>query len=192
MREDNAADRLLTKGRHLGLIPSSMTSELEETQRTVRDLVRTLESITVKPGSRINELLVSKGAVELHEALNAAKLLKRPEISMQDLVSLGILDSVPNEEISLRLETEIKYEGYIERQNREVSQFKKMEKVRLPVDIDYDVVQGLSTELREKLKAIRPQSLGQASRVPGITPAALSALMVRLRSQIPNREISNS
>ena len=98
------------------------------------------------------------------------------------MVHLGILDSGLDAELRSQIEIRLKYEGYIDRQIREANQFQKMEKALIPEDIDYDKVQGLSRELRERLKSVRPHSLGQVSRIPGITPAALSALMVRMRA----------
>jgi tRNA uridine 5-carboxymethylaminomethyl modification enzyme len=102
---------------------------------------------------------------------------------VRDLVSLGILDTDVDDDIARRVEIELKYEGYIERQEREAGQFKKMERVLIPDDLDYHSVQGLSRELRERLSVVRPLSLGQVSRLPGITPAAVSALMVSLGSR---------
>jgi tRNA uridine 5-carboxymethylaminomethyl modification enzyme len=98
-------------------------------------------------------------------------------------VHLGLVPGDISQDVARRLEIELKYEGYIERQSREAGQFKRMEKAILRQDLDYDAVAGLSRELRDKLKAIRPANLGQASRIPGITPAAIGALMVKLRQR---------
>lgn len=100
-----------------------------------------------------------------------------------DLVALGVIGNDVAPEILNRIEIDIKYGGYIDRQKREASQFKKMQNVTIPVDLDYDSVHGLSRELTERLKEVRPETLGQASRVPGITPAAMTALMVGLRAR---------
>ncbi len=98
-------------------------------------------------------------------------------------MSLGLLDPGLDPDALRRIEIDLKYEGYIERQKREANQFKKMEKIRIPEDTDYDRIDGLSRELRERLKAVRPHSMGQVSRIPGMTPAALTALMVGLRAK---------
>jgi tRNA uridine 5-carboxymethylaminomethyl modification enzyme len=182
LREDNVADRLLQKGHELGLVPDTVVRRFEERDALLREASRRLETIRIKPEDGVNDMIRSKGGSDLAEAVSAAKLLKRPEISIEDLVSLGLLDPGMDPEIARRIEIDLKYEGYIERQKREAGQFKKMEKVAIPQDVDYDRVPGLSRELRESLKTIRPASLGQVSRIPGITPAALAALMVCLRA----------
>ena len=100
---------------------------------------------------------------------------------MEDFVFLGIIEPGMDPYVMRQIEIQLKYEGYIDRQTREANQFQKMEKIHIPEDLDYERVEGLSRELRESLKSRRPHSLGQVSRIPGITPAALSALMVRIR-----------
>ena len=182
LREDNAAERLLRKGQALGLVPSHLVDELETKLRMLENNLRLLEGIRVKPTAKVNDLIRSRGGREIIEAMSGIRLLKRPEISVEDLVHLGILDSGLDAELRSQIEIRLKYEGYIDRQIREANQFQKMEKAIIPEDIDYDRVQGLSRELRERLKSVRPHSLGQVSRIPGITPAALSALMVRMRA----------
>jgi tRNA uridine 5-carboxymethylaminomethyl modification enzyme len=183
LREDNAADRLLAKGHALGLISAELNSELQERRCLQEELSRGLDSAKVFPSGEVNEFIRARGGQEIHEPVTGTRLLKRPEISATDLAELGMLPNDLDPEIARRLETEIKYEGYIERQRREAHRFKQMEQVRIPDDLDYDAVHGLSAELRERLKAVRPASLGQVSRIPGITPAAVSALMISLRSK---------
>jgi len=182
LREDNAPERLSRKGQQLGLIPGSVVKDLEERARLVDEQLRIVETIRVKP-EEVNDLIRSKGGSEIREAVSAGKLMRRPEIAADDLIGLGILDVSLDRQAAAKVEIQLKYQGYIERQKREANQFQKMEKVLLPEGLDYDIVPGLSRELRERLKSLRPRSLGQASRVPGITPAAISALMVCLRSK---------
>lgn len=181
LREDNAVERLLAKGRDIGLMCSDEVSLHEHKLRIVQAQADMLENVRVKPDGPVNELIRSRGGTEIREAVSAAKLLKRPEVTAEDLKRLGILDPGLDTEIARRIEISVKYEGYIDREKREANRFRKMEQVAIPDDIDYDGVPGLSRELREKLKCVRPSSLGQVSRVPGVTPAALSALMVRIR-----------
>jgi tRNA uridine 5-carboxymethylaminomethyl modification enzyme len=147
----------------------------------VEEQLSLLEGAKVKPDGAVNELIRSRGGAEIRETVSAARLLKRPEITADDLKRLGVLDSGLDDRVARQIEIRIKYEGYIDRQKREANQFLKMEKVAIPEGLDYDQIPGLSRELREKLKSIKPGSLGQVSRVPGVTPAALSALMVRIR-----------
>jgi tRNA uridine 5-carboxymethylaminomethyl modification enzyme len=182
LREDNADERLLKKGEALGLITSSLVKEFERKQCDIEQQMQHLENLRVRPREEVNDLLRSRGGSDIKEPLSAAKLLKRPEMSAEDLIRLGLLDGV-DPDVAKQLEIQIKYEGYIDRQQREAAQFRRMEKVLIPEDMNYDSVPGLSRELKEKLTAIRPRSLGQVSRVSGITPAALSALMVRIKAR---------
>jgi len=181
LREDNAAERLLRKGQTLGLIPESLVTELDAKLRLVEEQAELLRSVRVKPDLKMNGLILSRGGSEMREVTTAAKLLKRPEINMDDLVCLGIIAPDMDPFVARQIEIQLKYEGYIDRQRREANQFQRMEKVLIPEDLDYDNVEGLSRELRESLKSVRPRSLGQVSRMPGITPAAMSALMVRIK-----------
>lgn len=183
LREDNAAERLLKKGEALGLIPSALVKAFESKQIAMEQQTRRLESLRVKPCEEVNELLRSRGGVAMTDALSAIKLLKRPEVSAGDLLRLGFLDADLDPDIAKQIEIQVKYEGYIDRQKREADQFRRMEKVLIPESMDYDDVPGLSRELKEKLGQIRPRSLGQVSRVSGVTPAALSALMVRIKAR---------
>ncbi len=183
LREDNAAERLLRKGQTLGLIPGSLVTELEARLHLVEEQAELLRNVRVKPDRKMNGLIRSRGGSEMREVTTAAKLLKRPEINMDDLVCLGIIAPDMDPYVVRQIEIQLKYEGYIDRQTREANQFQRMEKVLIPEDLDYDNVEGLSRELRESLKSVRPRSLGQVSRMPGITPAAMSALMVRIKAR---------
>ncbi len=168
-------------GRELGLIPGSSLGLLETRLKILGQLIDRLQVFPIKPDEQVNAILISRGVPELRETITAAKLLKRPDVTVNDLVFLGILDSSLDPVILDQLEIRIKYQGYIDRQNREVNQFQKMERSTIPDNFDYNLVDGLSNELKEKLMIARPFSLGQASRIPGITPAALTALMIQIR-----------
>jgi len=183
LREDNAGSRLLKKGYALGLIPKYLIEELELKEENLKKNLRLLEAIRVKPTEELNGLVRMKGGREIRDALSGVKLLKRPEVSVDDLVALGLLDASMPPDDRYALEIMVKYEGYIERQRREASQASKMERVFIPEDLDYNAVPGLSREIRERLSSARPESLGQLARIPGVTPAAVTALMVRLRQK---------
>jgi tRNA uridine 5-carboxymethylaminomethyl modification enzyme len=117
----------------------------------------------------------------LNEPVSLEKLLKRPELSYSDLETLAPPSKPLSERVREQVEVECKYEGYLRRQEAEVNKFKQLEQTLLPKDFDYQAIPGLSNEIRQKLTSIRPASLGQASRIPGMTPAALSILMVYLK-----------
>lgn len=181
LREDNAADRLLKKGHHLGLIAEHVVCRYEERRRELEHACRSLDTAKVRPSEELNSMVARRGGSEITETITGTKFLKRPEVSAADLVGLGLLPLGMDAELARSIEIEVKYEGYIDRQRREVERFRHLEHTRLPEDFDFDGVPGLSRELRERLKTVRPASLGHASRVPGITPAALTAMMVSLK-----------
>jgi tRNA uridine 5-carboxymethylaminomethyl modification enzyme len=140
--------------------------------------VARLESTKVHPTAAVNRLLEDLGSAPLKTALTLADLLRRPEIQYDKLARFvppaSALPSAVTEQVTIQ----VKYQGYLERQEAQVARFKKLETRPLASDLDYDAVGGLSTEVREKLKAVRPTSLGQASRISGITPAAIAMLDV--------------
>jgi tRNA uridine 5-carboxymethylaminomethyl modification enzyme len=183
LREDNAGVRLMEKGRDLGLVPRELWEELLERTRMVQQGLEELRQKRIRPDERVNQLIQSKGGAPLRSVITGEALLKRPEISIKDLMELGELEMAHEPWVAGQIEIETKYQGYIDRQNREVERFKKLERVRIPEGVEFRAIPGLTSEMREKLGEIRPQSLGQASRIPGMTPAGISALMIRLRRQ---------
>jgi tRNA uridine 5-carboxymethylaminomethyl modification enzyme len=189
LREDNADLRLGQIGREIGLVDASVHQRLVEKRRWIeRELVR-LEATVLRPSDEVQALLATLGTAPLRKSASLAALLRRPELGYRDIVALegGIAGSVRSDarpgsdDACAQVEVEIKYGGYVERQCELVERSRRMEAVGLPTDLDYSRVSGLSHEVREKLSAIRPRSLGQASRISGITPAALSLLAVHLR-----------
>jgi tRNA uridine 5-carboxymethylaminomethyl modification enzyme len=184
LREDNADERLVKKGESVGLVTSETVKIVEKRKEKLRRYLNQLNEIKVKPSVELNDLVLSRGGTKIREAMSAAKALKRPEIDMCDLLSLGVLgpDKI-DPKLASQIEIELKYEGYINRQQREADQFAKLERVAIPETFDYETVSGLSRELKERLSLVRPSSIGQASRVSGVTPAALTAIMVILRSR---------
>jgi len=140
-----------------------------------------LEDKQISPKAEINEKLEAIGSAPIRNQTSLAQLLRRPEITLSHVTAFaGELDGFAPD-ITLQAEVEIKYAGYIDRQTEMVERFKKIENVHLPEDLDYSEITGLSREVREKLIRIKPRSLGQASRIAGITPAAISLLSVYLR-----------
>ena len=137
----------------------------------------------IKPGPEINSLLEGLGSAPLRQTCSLKSLLRRPEVSLEDLASFARLDKELSTGVKREIQLQIKYQGYIDRQSEQVERFRKMESVALPEDITYDGLSGLSNEAIEKLTSIQPRSLGQASRISGITPAAISVLQIHLRKQ---------
>lgn len=183
LREDNADLRLTEVGHRIGLASEEASRKAQEKRNRIASLVEILNNTRISPTPDINASLESAGSTRLRSQCSLAQLLRRPEISFTDLpLLLSDLAHIPYP-VGLQAEVEIKYSGYVERQMEGVKRFRKMEALRLPEDIDYSAMHGLSCEVREKLTCIRPRTLGQASRISGITPAAISLLSVYLKKQ---------
>jgi tRNA uridine 5-carboxymethylaminomethyl modification enzyme len=181
LREDNADLRLLEKGYELGLLDYSVYRELLDRREAVGAELERLRKTFVRPSSQVSEILGRRGSNPLDEPVSLEKLLKRPELSYADLDALCGADSTISQRTKEQVEIECKYEGYLRRQESEVNRFKQMEEMLIAPDFPYDQVPGLSNEVRQKLGAVQPVSIGQASRIPGMTPAAISILLVFLK-----------
>ena len=190
LREDNADLRLREKGYKIGLVKDDDYQKYLNKKKRIQEELERLELARVFPDSRINEILTQLGSSPLKKPHTLKELLRRPEITWREL---GLIDSyytsLINTDILAQIEMDVKYEGYIQRQMEQVDKFKKLENVRIPENFQFDGIPGLSREIIQKLSRIRPGSLGQASRISGITPAAISILMVYLkRREIEVRE----
>lgn len=181
LREDNADQRLLKWGFDLGLVDPEAAARLEEKQRLLAEEEARLKSRRIFPGPAVNQELEGRGTAALKAPTPILSLVKRPELDLATLYRLaGEEPPVPREVVE-QLEIRYKYEGYIKRQEEAAQKFALGENKRLPENFDYDAVPGLSLEVREKLKKVRPRSVGQAARISGVTPAALAVLMVYLK-----------
>lgn len=188
LREDNADTRLTTKGYEIGLIDRTAFDRFQEKERTIEEEIHLLQNIHLLPGTTINESLASLGSTELKQKNSLADLLRRPEIQISHLSQLPLADQqresltrLSQSKRAAIIELRVKFKGYIDRQEEQVARFKKMENQLLPEEIDYKSLSGLSNEVVEKLEKVRPTSLGQASRISGVTPAAITILQVHLR-----------
>ncbi len=181
LREDNADFRLRETGYQLGLVAEEDYKKFRDKKRRVEKLLEHLDAFRIRPESGVIEKLKSLGSAPIKNISSLAQLLKRSEIFFDHLArfdpSLTGIDPTVAEEV----ETRIKYDGYIQRQERQVASLKGMENVKFPESMDYSGVYGLSKEVKEKLEKVKPISLGQAARISGITPAALMALQVHLK-----------
>jgi tRNA uridine 5-carboxymethylaminomethyl modification enzyme len=187
LREDNADARLSEIGNKIGLLPKSQYDFFVAKQQHIERGIRILETTWLKPSADIDATLHRLGSTGLKQKSSLADLLRRPELKIGNLADLCTCEQRPpveelngsrfREEIQLR----VKYKGYIERQTEQVSRFKKLESTRIPQELDYSTLSGLSNEVVEKLSRVKPLSLGQASRISGITPAAISILQIHLR-----------
>ena len=178
LREDNADLRLTEMGRQINLVEDDAYERFQIKRKLVEEERNRLEQTRLKPSLDTQTRLKSVGIGEIGQPISLAELLKRPEIHYEQIKQL-----VPNPQplpkaVEEQVETQIKYEGYIHRQTAQIQQFKKMEHFRIPVNFDYTSVRSLKTEACEQLAKIRPISVGQASRIPGVSPADISILMV--------------
>ncbi len=191
LREDNADLRLTPKGRALGLVNDERWSIYNAKREAVENEQARLKSIMIHAAALTKNDVQILGK-ELSRDSTAAELLRRPELNyaaVAGISSVGAFDAArikgdeQREQVELQLEVQAKYAGYIDRQEREIAQHAKQESLRLPEDIDYEIVDGLSNEARQKLVAARPTTLGQASRLEGMTPSAVSLLLVHLKKR---------
>ena len=180
LRQDNADNRLTAIGHRLGLVSGERLAAVEEKYRTVDREIRRLASHGLPPSAELNEFLESRGTAPVHDGASLLALLRRPQVRYGDLRRFDpdMPDLPP--EAAEQVEISVKYEGYIQRQAQEVEELRRMEGRKLPPDLDYAAIQGLRLEAREKLAAVRPLDLGQASRISGVSPADIAALMIYL------------
>lgn len=189
LREDNADLRLRDIGFEIGLADEQEKSEFFAHKKAITEGLVALQEVRLKPSAAVNACLAELNSAPLTQAMTLAELLRRPELGMVDLhrllhVSGAELPSFGDDPSAAEeIELHIKYSGYIKRQQEQVDRFRKLERTRLPEDMEYKGLPGLSNEVVEKLNRIRPLSLGQASRISGITPAAVSVLQVHLKKQ---------
>jgi tRNA uridine 5-carboxymethylaminomethyl modification enzyme len=193
LRQDNADRRLMKYGRDLGLIPGSAFERLRVKEELIREALASLEELQL-PAARVNPLLERAGSTAVTQAEKASRILRRPEMLMEEFLSSGLVDDLPaiskiralgserlRREIFQQVDIELKYEGYFRRQEDDVRKFETYEAMRIPERFDFASLRSLSSEGREKMNRVRPASIGQASRISGVTASDISVLMVHLR-----------
>ncbi|NLJ12476.1 MAG: tRNA uridine-5-carboxymethylaminomethyl(34) synthesis enzyme MnmG [Gammaproteobacteria bacterium] len=182
LREDNADMRLTEKGREIGLVDDTRWAFFEAKREAIVQEEQRLKDTWVRPGTPLGEAVMEKFNTPLTHEYNLLNLLARPEINYLDLIAVtggGITD----EQIAEQIEIKTKYAGYLSRQLEDIAKLRASEEVKLPADMDYTAISGLSKEIQQKLSSSRPETLGQASRIPGVTQAAVSLLMVHLKKR---------
>jgi tRNA uridine 5-carboxymethylaminomethyl modification enzyme len=183
LREDNADLRLRELGRELGLVSDELFERFLEKRALIDKEVARLRTTWMKPSPVINAVLTERGSAPLAAEASLAQLLKRPELGYRDIRNISDPENPIDDTAAQGVEIQVKYEGYIQRQLQQVERLSSLEQKRIPPELDYDALTGLGTEVKQKLKQVQPVSLGQASRISGVTPAALSLLMVALEKR---------
>ncbi len=187
LRQDNADLRLTPLGRKAGLIGDERFQKFQEKKELIEKEIERLNNSYLPPSEEVLKYLESRESTAVKSGINVAELLRRPEISYESLSEVMELPVLPRS-VREQVEVAIKYEGYIKRQMQQVEQYKKLEGRKLPREMDYSIIQGLRLEARQKLSQIRPDSIGQASRITGVSPADISVLLIHLEQM--NRSIS--
>lgn len=191
LRHDNADMRLTEMGREIGLVDDERWARFEIKKNQFENEMKRLDSIKLKPVKETNAKVEAMGFKPLTDAVTAKEFLRRPEVSYQDVVAfIGPAAEELDDKIIELIETEIKYEGYISKAMDQVAKMKRMEEKRIPANIDWDDIDSIATEARQKFKLINPETIGQASRISGVNPADISILMVYLEGK--NRSISKN
>lgn len=183
LRQDNADLRLTEKGHEVGLISDERYNRFLEKRKAIDTELERLKNTYVGTSQKVQEIIAAKESTPLRSGIALCELLKRPELSYEDFKEVDDTRPELPEEVIEQVMIELKYEGYISRQLKQVEQFKKLEKKRIPDDINYDDVYSLRLEAKQKLEAVRPVSIGQASRISGVSPADISVLLVYLEQR---------
>ena len=182
-RQDNADQRLSYIGAAVGLVPPERLQQVEEKYEAVRREMRRLEANGIPGSDALNAMLTEKGSTPVSSSARLADLVRRPQISYSDLAPFDATRPQLPESITAEVEIQLKYAGYLEKQLKQVEEFKKEEARRLPEDLDYHSIAGLRLEAQEKLAAIRPLSIGQAGRISGVSPADIAVLLIYLEQR---------
>lgn len=187
LRQDNADFRLTKYGYDIGLVSEDRMEKTNKRFKAVEDELRRLDSIRVNPSEENNKIIESLGSTKLQKSLSLTELIRRPELDYEKVKVFDEEASKLDREIKIQVQTHIKYEGYIEKQKQQIERFKKLERRDISFINDYSELKGLSNESVQKLNQIRPDSLGQASRISGVSPADINVILIYLESRKRNK-----
>jgi len=188
LRQDNADKRLTPMGRELGLIPDERWGRFQRKQALIEQELTRIRRVGVAPSEQLSALLVRRGTAPLQTGGRLTELLRRPQLEYQLLAPFDLDRPELPADVCEQVEIEIKYKGYIKKQLEQVAQQAKLEKTLLPEDMEYAKLRGIRLEAREKLDKIRPRSVGQASRISGVTPADIAVLLILLEQTRGGRD----
>ena len=183
LRQDNADERLTPLGHEIGLISEERYEKFLEKQDQIKKEIKRVRSVTIPPSEELNRLLEEKGTAAISTGVKMSDLIRRPQISYEDLASFDAARVPLPYEVLEQVNLQIEYEGYIARQLMEVEHVQKLEEKKLPANFDYKTITGLSLEAQEKLNRVQPENIGQAGRISGVSPADVSVLIIWLSKQ---------
>ncbi|MBQ3092771.1 MAG: tRNA uridine-5-carboxymethylaminomethyl(34) synthesis enzyme MnmG, partial [Clostridia bacterium] len=183
LRQDNADERLTPIGHEIGLINNTRFEEFQKNLELKNQELKRVRNTIIKPCEKLNQILVSRETSEINTGIKICDLLKRPQIKYSDFEEFDITRPKLNNSVFEKVEIEIKYEGYIQRQNRQINEMRKLESKKIPENINYSDIKNLRLEAIEKLNKIRPDNIGQASRISGVSPADITVLLIYLSSK---------
>ena len=190
LREDNADRRLSSYAERLGLLDKTAMLRMRTKTRAVAAEITRMKASVVADSPGNQEILAQAGSSPMTQSVRAFELLKRPELPYGTVLKMTGLQSELDFDAAAELEVEVKYDGYVKRQTETIERFHRLEEAPIPEWVDFSAVVGLSTEVKERLSNVRPRSLGQAARMPGITPAAVSLLAVHIKSKLNRGSIT--
>ena len=180
LRQDNADERLTPLGRKIGLIGDERWQHFEKKQKLKEEEMKRAEATIFSPSEKLNEILVSRETSPVNTGIRLSELLKRPQISYEDLTEIDVNRPDLPKYVFENVQIELKYEGYIKRQKADIAEMRRLENKKLPKDLDYDTITNLRLEAKEKLNRVKPENVGQASRISGVSPADISVLLIWL------------
>ena len=183
LRQDNADLRLTEIGHNVGLISDERYNEFLKKKKNVENEIERIRKLTIKPTEEVNNFLGKNNSSKITAGVKLADLLKRTELNYKKLLEIDNNRPLLSKQEAQEVEIQVKYEGYIKMQEEQVKKFKKLEDKILSEDIDYNDIKGLRIEARQKLNKVKPQSIGQASRISGVSPADVSVLLIYLEQQ---------
>lgn len=183
LRQDNADSRLTPIGHEIGLISDERYAALLEKERLIAEEIKRVQAVTMGPSDALLALLEKNGTAAIKNGTRLSDLIKRPELTYDKLAEIDRERPILSAEVREQVNIRIKYEGYISQQLKQVEQFQKLENRLLPLDLDYETIQGLRLEARQKLNLVRPENLGQASRITGVSPADISVLLIYMEQR---------
>lgn len=189
LRQDNADLRLTERGRKIGLVDDERYQGYLYRKKAIEDEIKRIKKIQITPTAENNKILESLGSTETQNSFSLYEMIKRPELDYKKLAVFDPDRSLVRDDVIRNIEIEIKYEGYIKKQEIQIKQFKKLENKKLDKDLDYKSIEGLRIEAKEKLSDIRPESIGQASRITGVSPADINVLLIHLE-QMRRKNVS--